>query len=255
MVGEIAKLDQSLLERIDNLPKVQCPIAHFFAPGIYLREMQIPKGTIAVGHYHKTKHFCTLVQGVAVFIKEDKTPEMLTGPLTFMAEPGHKIVFAATDIIVHNIHPNPDNITDQDKLEEIFIEKTGYFDALLSDGNSYKDNDDFRTLDYQNKDEEVIELPVGFKTVLSIRKSPIHGKGIFASYPFKVGQYIGPFRMAGKLTELGRYLNHSADPNAELKRYGNNETFAVAKKNIDGCIGDSKGEEITIDYRSIIDMR
>lgn len=246
-------MDMNFLEKIDNLPKVHCPITHHFAPGVYLREMFIPKGTVAVGHFHKEQHFCTLVQGVALFIKEDKKPEMLTGPCTFLADPGHKIVYAATDIIVQNVHPNPDNITDQDKLEELFIAKTGYFDALIKPDPHLEDKEDFKKLEYIETDEtDIIALPMGFKTVLSIRKSEIHGKGIFASYPFEEGAYIGPFKMLGKTTELGKYLNHSKDPNAEIKILSPEEIIVRAKRVINGTMGDSKGEEITIDYRELI---
>lgn len=246
-------MDLSIIEKIDTLPKVQCPIAHFFAPGVYLREMRIPKGTIAIGHYHRDHHFCMLMQGVALFIKEDQKPEMLTGPCTFLAEPGHKIVYAATDIVVQNIHPNPDNITDQDELEKMFIDKSGYFDALVKPENHLEDKEDFKKLGYKDPEEnDILALPMGFKTVISIRQSDIHGKGVFSSYPFKAGEYIGPYKMLGKLTELGKYLNHSVDPNAKIKSIKADEIIVIAKKDINGTMGDSKGTEITIDYRELM---
>lgn len=252
MVNELSKLDSKLIDKIDSLPKVQCPIAHYFSPGIYLREMRLPKGTIAVGHYHKTEHFCFLMQGVLLLIGENKSPDMLTGPCIFISNPGHKIVYAASDVIIHNIHPNPDNIRDQDQLEKMFIDKSGYFDTLLKGNGHEEDRLDFETLDYkQNDNEIVIDLPLGFQTVLSVRKSEIHGKGMFTSHPFRKDEYIGPYRMLGKLTSFGRYVNHSANPNGQIRFISNGEVVIFAKKDIDGCQGDSQGEEITIDYRGL----
>jgi hypothetical protein len=252
MVNEIETISKDIIKKIDNLPKVICPIAHYFSPGIYLREMRIPKGTIAVGHCHKTEHFSFLMTGVAVFLGESSKPDMLTGPCFFLSNPGHKIVFAATDIVVQNIHPNPDNITDQDKLEEMFIDKTGYFDTLSNSNGHHKDILDFETLDNKYKvlpKEQIIDLPRGFKTVLSVRKSSIHGKGIFSSAPFAKGDYICPYRMFSRLTIFAKFVNHSKNPNAILQAVGDGEIVAFAKEDIAGCTGDSKGTEITLDYR------
>jgi hypothetical protein len=248
MVDEI-----ELVERINSLPKIHCPIYHHFAPGVYLREMHIPQGTVAIGHYHKTRHFCVLSKGVAIFIGKNKKPEMITGPTTFIAEPGHKVVFAASDIIVQNIHPNPDDITDQDELEQIFIDQSNYFTTLLSDnGDHLQDRIDFEALNYvQPEWESYIDLPQPYKSVITIRKSGIHGKGIFSTCPWGSDEYIGPFITRGKVTELARYMNHSIDPNAKLSIIDQDEVIVVAKVDIDGCVGDSKGTEITIDYREL----
>jgi hypothetical protein len=111
-----------IAEKVATLAPVDCPVTHRFAPGIYLREMFIPAGAIVVGHYHKHEHICQLIKGRMAFIK-DNDYEIIQAPATFLAQPGNKVVFAFEDSIVQNIHSNPDNLRDEDKLAEIFIEK------------------------------------------------------------------------------------------------------------------------------------
>ncbi|WP_295441252.1 SET domain-containing protein [uncultured Thiodictyon sp.] len=90
-------------------------------------------------------------------------------------------------------------------------------------------------------------------------RSPIHGWGCFARIPFATGQRIGTFEgsevvedgphvlwvydpdggapSARQGTNLLRWLNHSAEPNAEFEVF-----HLYARRPI------AAGEEITIDY-------
>ncbi|MFZ1988096.1 MAG: SET domain-containing protein [Minisyncoccia bacterium] len=104
------------------------------------------------------------------------------------------------------------------------------------------------------------------KAQLAIKKSPIHGYGVFAQQSLKKGQFISELKGArvvyeskilglsnrypdwigiGKNTWIDpvdefEYLNHSCNPNAGLK--GNRILKLYALRNI------AEGEEITIDY-------
>jgi len=90
------------------------------------------------------------------------------------------------------------------------------------------------------------------------RRSPVHGKGVFARQRIRSGQYIGTFEgrettrdgtyvlwlVEDDGTEVGiegrndlRFLNHSRSPNAELR-----ELDLYAIRNI------QPGMEIYIDY-------
>lgn len=111
-----------IAKRVAELPPADCPINQYFAPGIYVREMFIPAGVVAVGHHHKHEHLCSLIKGRMAFLK-DGGYEIAEAPMTFLAQPGSKVVFAFEDSVVQNIHPNPDNIRDESELEKIFIEK------------------------------------------------------------------------------------------------------------------------------------
>lgn len=78
---------------------------------------------------------------------------------------------------------------------------------------------------------------------IEVKDSKIQGVGVFATNPFKQGSFIGLAHTNGQpSTELGRYHNHSENPNAESVLIGN-ERYLITKKAI------KNGEEITVDYR------
>lgn len=245
----------NIIKKIHALDGVPCPISHYFAPGVYVREMVIPAGTVAVGHNHKEEHICTLTKGRIMFFRQDRKVEIWDAPHTILAKPGHKIVYAVSECVVQNIHPNPDNCRDQDELERRFITKNKLAHRIAESyvGDIATDHLDFELMDYipEPEDLQYIELPEGFDTVITVRKSPIHGKGVFITIPVNQYNYIAPYKIGGDLTTIAKYINHSAAPNGDLVGLPNGDIVLMSKRNILGCTGDSLGEEITIDYRRI----
>ena len=73
-------------------------------------------------------------------------------------------------------------------------------------------------------------------------ESPIHGKGIFASYDISKGLVIGIGYFNNNRTILGRYINHSPFNNAKFY-YKDQDVILLAEKDI------VKGEEILVNYR------
>jgi SET domain-containing protein len=78
-----------------------------------------------------------------------------------------------------------------------------------------------------------------------VRPSPIHGFGLFASQDLDAGEVIGPARINGIRSELGRYCNHSSDPNGKAVRDNNEDLYFVARRPI------LKDVEICVDYRQV----
>ena len=75
---------------------------------------------------------------------------------------------------------------------------------------------------------------------------------MFLSWPIEKDGVLGPARINGKRTPLGRYTNHSMSPNAKPELMDNGDIYLVSTMNISGCKGGSKGEEITVDYRDML---
>ena len=99
---------------------------HHFAPGIYLRELFIPAGTVLTGKIHRYEIMNILVSGTIV-IATDEGPKHLRGPLVFNSPPGTKKAgYALTDVVFMNVHPT--DSTDLEEIEEIFIAPS--FEAL-----------------------------------------------------------------------------------------------------------------------------
>ena len=110
-----------------DLPQVECPTVHHFGPGIYIREMRAPKGTILLGHAHKTDHTSVLLQGSLTFSMEDGSTQTFTAPHLFNSSPGRKLALVLSDVVFLNIHPNPTGEEDVQKLEGLLIEKSPTF--------------------------------------------------------------------------------------------------------------------------------
>jgi hypothetical protein len=95
---------------------------HHFAPGVYSRELFIPKGTVLIGKMHR--HACTnvLLKGKIKVITEFEEGKILEAPLIWTSPPNTKRAgYAIEDTIWVNIHPNEDNEQDLVKLEDKFI--------------------------------------------------------------------------------------------------------------------------------------
>ena len=249
-----------------NHPQVDCPVTHRFGPNIYIRELFMPAGTIAIGHRQKHKHLNNVVQGVVATTDDNGNLIRIKAPCTFIGEAGRKFGYVVEDVIWQNIYSTSE--TDIDKLEDEFLDKSDVwkeYDSKINDlSRSMRqvDRDDFnKFIDEYNLDasvvqqqsestEDITDKPCGEN--ITIRDSDISGRGVFLTHPVKSGDVIGVARVGDKRTKIGRYTNHSGEPNAYFDMLGTCDVFLIASKDINGCVGGSKGTEITIDYRSIM---
>lgn len=113
-----------LQESMKELPSTlgDCTLRHIFAPGLYAREMFIPKGTVIVGKIHKHAHVNTISKGRCSVMTEFG-PTEIEAPHTFVSEPGTKrVVVALEDVIWTTYHPSDE--TDLEKLEDQIIAKS-----------------------------------------------------------------------------------------------------------------------------------
>ena len=117
---KLAKLEAQLLQ----VPQVDCPVRHYFAPGLYAREINIPVGTVLVGAIHKIENLIVVSKGRLRMITDDGIKEVTAGD-TFTCKAGMKnAAIALEDTRWTNFFPNPENITDTDKLVGVLTEST-----------------------------------------------------------------------------------------------------------------------------------
>jgi hypothetical protein len=112
---------------------------------------------------------------------------------------------------------------------------------LLKDNNI----DYYKLKEYLNSDlwiKEVGEVIDDENNNYTIKKSLIHGKGVFANYNIDKGRIIGLGYFNNSRTMLGRYTNHSHLNNAKFY-YKEDAIVLMAESNI------AKDEEILVDYR------
>lgn len=125
-LAEAVRNDDAVkIERLEGamlaLPQVECPVDHFFASGVYVRQMTAPAGTLIVGHEHKTEHVCILLKG-SMTIATPEGVKTVSAPLTFIAPPGRKVAVVLEDIVFQNIHATEER--DLDKIEAQIITKS-----------------------------------------------------------------------------------------------------------------------------------
>jgi len=93
------------------------PLKHYFTPGLYLREMFIPKGGWLTSKVHKTTHSYIVSMGVMNVITPDELVRVVA-PYTGESKKGvRRMGFCLEDCIWTTIHPNPDNCKDIPTLE------------------------------------------------------------------------------------------------------------------------------------------
>lgn len=118
----IEELEAAML----NFPdKMEAPIYHFHGPGVYIREMHIPKGALILGHEHKHDHLCVMLRGKLALLSKTAPPEIIEGPYMFVASSGRKLAFALKDTVFQNIHPT--DSTNLKEIEKQFITKSDTF--------------------------------------------------------------------------------------------------------------------------------
>lgn len=111
---------ENLEEALKKVPQVECPVKHYFAPGIYAREITIKKGTVLTGAIHKTENLVILSCGRLQLVTESGTIE-ISAPHILTVKPGTKnAAYALEDSVWTNFFPTEE--TDVDKLVELLTE-------------------------------------------------------------------------------------------------------------------------------------
>lgn len=279
-MGDMACKDKASLPTID-LTRIEkellkcdqdfaAPVHHHFGPGLYIRELRVQAGVVGMGHAQKQVHMNNFVSGRVLMMNDDGTHTELVAPMTFVGNPGRKVVYVLEDMVWQNIYATTE--TDVEILEATYLDKTDQAIDYYSD-MSEKEQDyilecrrDFAraisehnlTPEYVKEQSEVesdqMKMPYGwFKTC--VRGSPISGKGFFASGYLRKGEIVAPLVINGKRTPASRYANHSHAPNSAGKVSPNGDIFLVATRDIPGCMSGNNGTEITTDYRAAMQHR
>lgn len=245
--------------------QVECPVRHYFAPGVCIREVSMPAGTFAIGHHQKYEHSNILLQGAVHLRNEDGTWTELRAPFFFVGKPGRKMGFITEDMVWLNVYATEEQ--DVQKIEEHFIDKSEVFlDATrlqqdFEHSLHEADRQDYQQLLQELKltDEQVQaevqdesnQIPLPFNVPVIRAISGIAGLGMFMTAPVKAGEVIGPALLNGKRTPLGRYVNHSPNPTAKMVKV-QGDILLVSLINMSGLLGGQTGIEITVNYREVL---
>lgn len=118
----------------------------------------------------------------------------------------------------------------------ITLDNEDYYKALSDIGVSH---DVAFSQSINESDYKEIDLT---KFGLVVSQSPIHGNGLFTLNDISAGSFICFARVNGVRSQAGRFSNHSANPNCEMRASGDDIALFSTRD-----IGN--GDELTIDYR------
>jgi hypothetical protein len=132
----------TMREKVDRLeaemkafPPIEIPVRHYFATGLYVREITIPAGVLAVGKIHKTQHINMLSKGDVTMVT-DTGSKRVSAPYTWVVEPGKKAAaYAHEETVWSSCCINPTDERDLEKLEAALISPI-YLDQLETEGTS-----------------------------------------------------------------------------------------------------------------------
>ena len=113
---------QAALEVMQETDPVDCPLVHHFAPGLYAREILLPKDSLVVGKIHKHAHVNNISKGSVVVYTEFGLEEY-HAPCQFISKAGTKrAVLALEDTVWTTYHPTSE--IDLEVIEEQVIAKS-----------------------------------------------------------------------------------------------------------------------------------
>jgi hypothetical protein len=98
-----------------HMPRVELPITHRFTKGMYIREMQIPAGTMFTTMTHKTEHPFVVSEGVIKCTSDNEGSVIYESPHTGITKPNtRRALHALTDVVWTTFH-----VTDETDVEKI----------------------------------------------------------------------------------------------------------------------------------------
>lgn len=112
------------------MPQAETPVVHHFGPGIYVREVTLPAGIIAIGHAQKFEHLNIMLTGAVAMLDENNQVHFLRAPLIFTGKPGRKVGYVLETCVWQNIFATEER--DIPTLEAMFFDKSDNFPKLDS---------------------------------------------------------------------------------------------------------------------------
>lgn len=244
-VHNIEALESVMLEQeqLDILTR------EHFINGMYGREIVIPAGAMLTGRVYKDGYLDIMLSG-DMSVATPQGAKRITGVNIMEAPPGRKRAgYAHTDTHWITVH-RTDQLDPGDMLDQLtFFSRDEYRRHVqVRDSESYQSvleavgmSEDQVQAQVQDESDQVT-MPPGYANVFQVAPSDLHGLGIMALEPKEIGEHIGPSRVGGMRTPLGRYTNHSAYPNAVMQPLDNGDVAMVA------CRAIQPGDEITVHY-------
>jgi hypothetical protein len=104
--------------QLSQMPDGYFPTEHLFLPGMYLRKIFMPAGSLLTSMKHKTQH-PFLIESGKLRVMDQTGVVDYEAPVLGITEAGTKrVLYIYEDTTWVTFHANPENITDPDKMVE-----------------------------------------------------------------------------------------------------------------------------------------
>jgi len=114
----IDELEAAMLA--SGAPRVHLEVTHRFTPGLYIREILIPAGTLLTSMEHLTEHPFVISKGVIEVTDSHGTSVTLSAPHTGITQPGtRRALHALEDTIWTTFHVTTE--TDVEKIGQTIV--------------------------------------------------------------------------------------------------------------------------------------
>lgn len=114
--------DSLTLDRVEaelaRMPQVDCPVRHRFTPGLYIREITMPAGTMVTSVRHKTTHPFVITRGRVRVGSETEGWVEYVGPCHGITEAGTRRILHVIEETVWTTY----HVTDETEIEAIAAE-------------------------------------------------------------------------------------------------------------------------------------
>ena len=119
----------ALQESMRTLPQMECKTAHYFADGMYARELMQPEGSLVVGKVHKREHLFIVMKGSIKVVLDDAV-RVLDAPAVIVSKPGAKrAILALEDTVYITVHKTKKRNLDKIEAEIIEEDRRALFDS------------------------------------------------------------------------------------------------------------------------------
>ena len=119
-IEEIAKASEveQLEYQLSQMPDGFFPTEHLFLPGMYLRKIFMPAGSLLTSMKHKTRHSFVIMSGKLRVMDQEGVVEY-EAPFIGVTEAGTKrVLYIHEDTTWITFHANPENISEPDEMVE-----------------------------------------------------------------------------------------------------------------------------------------
>ena len=119
----------ALQNAMSDMPQLEMQTRHYFADGVYGRELSQPVGSVVVGKVHKREHLFILLTGRIKVVVGEEAQEV-RAPFVLVSQPGTKrALFALEDSRYMTVHKTAKKNLAKIERELVEEDQTALFDC------------------------------------------------------------------------------------------------------------------------------